>query len=187
MWRIVDKEMDLKQCSIYCYLPEEDPFEGEDGAIWSLNYFFFNKERKRVCYIYLRGLSIISHNSTPRTPIRTKRDADSEWGLDERPSSKRARFWLGDKAANATSAWSDDDDDGDDDDNHTDDLFTLSPSDLDKRSKSAVRDEGQMVLTSGEDSSPSAFDTATPESARRSQSASTDRHLSQDVVGSVKL
>ena len=185
MWRIVDKEMDLKHCSIYCYLPEEDPFEGEDGAIWSFNYFFFNKERKRVCYIYLRGLSIISHSSTPRTPIRTKRDADSDWGFDERPSSKRARFWLGDKAANATSAWSDDDDDDDDDDNHTDDLITLSPSHLVKPSKPAVKDEDQTVLSSGEDTSPSAFDTASPESERRSPSGSIVRHFSQDAVGPV--
>lgn len=53
IWRIIDKEMSLKDCSIYCYAPEEDPYDGEEGAIWSLNYFFFNKTRKRVCYLYL--------------------------------------------------------------------------------------------------------------------------------------
>lgn len=62
MWRLIDNEMSLRECAAYCYSPEEDPFDGEENAIWSLHYFLFNKERKRVCYIYLRGLSVISHS-----------------------------------------------------------------------------------------------------------------------------
>lgn len=108
MWRLIDKEMTLNECSVYCYSPEEDPYDGEEGAIWSFNYFFFNKVRKRVCYIYLRGLSIISHGSAPKDPIRTKRGAD--WNLVEPSSSKRARYWLGDRD-DISSAWGDDEDD----------------------------------------------------------------------------
>ena len=182
MWRIIDKEMELKNCSIFCYLPEEDPFDGEDGAIWSFNYFFFNKDRKRVCYIYLRGLSMISHSVAQRTPIKTKRDAESDWGSDERPSSKRARFWLGDRAANATSAWSEDDEDSENCvDSWNNDAFV----DNDKQVETVISDEGQIAPSSGEATSPSAFSTASPESIRRSRNKNTIGCHSEDVIESV--
>lgn len=59
MWHLIDQEMSLKECSLYAYTPEEDPYDGEEGALWSFNYFFFNKAKKRVCYLYLRGVSNI--------------------------------------------------------------------------------------------------------------------------------
>lgn len=64
MWTLIDKEMGLRQCEKYSYVPDDDPFDGEDGggSVWSMHYFFFNKERKRVCYLHLRGLSVISHS-----------------------------------------------------------------------------------------------------------------------------
>lgn len=101
MWKIIDEQMSLKECSVYCYSPEEDPYEGEDGAIWSLNYFFFNKARKRVCYVYLRGISILSRTTMDgtATPLPSKRsvDDDDDYSSDE-GARKRARFWLGDQA-----------------------------------------------------------------------------------------
>lgn len=109
MWRLIDKEMSLKECSIYCYSPEEDPYDGEEGAIWSFNYFFFNKARKRVCYIYLRGLSIISHSPAQKTPVKTKHAAEREWSPIEPSSSKRAGYWLGDRATDdVSSGWGED-------------------------------------------------------------------------------
>ncbi|KAI9654620.1 MAG: RNA polymerase III-inhibiting protein maf1 [Trizodia sp. TS-e1964] len=104
MWSLIDKEMALRDCSIYCYAPEEDPYDGEEGAIWSFNYFFFNKARKRVCYIYLRGLSIMSHSPIQRaiqSPKRSAEDIEIDAG-----ASKRARFWFGDRA-DAQATWDD--------------------------------------------------------------------------------
>lgn len=101
MWGLIDKEMTLKECSMYCYAPEEDPYDGEEGSLWSFNYFFFNKAKKRVCYIYLRGLSIIGNSPPQKTPIKTKRPASGTWSLDEETSKKRARYWLGDRAQEA--------------------------------------------------------------------------------------
>jgi hypothetical protein len=100
MWKIIDTQMSLKECSIYSYAPEEDPYDGEDGAIWSLNYFFFNKVRKRVCYIYLRGISIFSHSMTDgtTTPESGKRSVDDEYETPDFGARKRARYWLGDRA-----------------------------------------------------------------------------------------
>lgn len=101
MWKIIDEQMSLKECSVYCYSPEEDPYDGEDGAIWSLNYFFFNKARKRVCYIYLRGISILSHPTMDgaATPLPSKRSVDDDGDFSPNEGArKRARFWLGDQA-----------------------------------------------------------------------------------------
>ena len=90
MWTMIDKEMGLRDCSIYCYEPEQDPFDGEEGAIWSFHYFFFNKTKKRVCYIYLRGLSVASHSPVERAYISTPKSKNDQSG-----ASKRANYWLG--------------------------------------------------------------------------------------------
>ncbi|KAI9764674.1 MAG: RNA polymerase III-inhibiting protein maf1 [Geoglossum umbratile] len=115
MWALIDKEMDLKDCSIYCYAPEEDPYDGEEGAIWRFDYFFFNKARKRVCYLYLRGLSILSHSpmhsaSRVRGTGTGKRRQGSMSG-----ASKRATYWLGERAAGEEVEGGREDDDGEDD------------------------------------------------------------------------
>ena len=112
--------MSLRDCSIYAYAPDEDPYDGEEGALWRFDYFFFNKHRKRVCYIYLRGLSIISHTPNPKTPVKMKRAWPDDLytagvnvgtiGNSEPGSSKRARYWLGDREdVSFDGGWDDDD------------------------------------------------------------------------------
>ena len=95
MWGLIDKEMNLRQCERYSYMPQDDPFDGEEGAIWSLHYFFFNKERKRVCYLYLRGLSVLSHSPVhaPMHIHRTRQARDSGVSVGE-GAGKRASYWL---------------------------------------------------------------------------------------------
>ncbi|KIX04155.1 uncharacterized protein Z518_07709 [Rhinocladiella mackenziei CBS 650.93] len=104
MWRLIDQQMSLRDCSIYRYAPEDfDPFEDdEEGSIWSMNYFFFNKARKRVCYLYLRGISVLAMSTVEglRTPIKSKRLADDDsdgWATPDLGAHKRARYWLGDR------------------------------------------------------------------------------------------
>lgn len=96
MWKLIDKEVGLRECAIYCYSPEEDPFDGEEGAIWSHNYFFFNKARKRVCYLYLRGFSILSQ-SPVYAPVTPKRQSSTR-GTPSLGARKRASYWLGERA-----------------------------------------------------------------------------------------
>ena len=104
-WRLIDRQMRLKECSVYRYAPEDyDLFEDDDeGSIWSMNYFFFNKALKRVCYLYLRGVSVLSQSTSQglRTPLRTsKRVADDDsdgWLTPDLGAKKRARYWLGDR------------------------------------------------------------------------------------------
>jgi hypothetical protein len=107
MWTLIDKEMTLKECSIFCFDPVEID-EEEDQAIWSLNYFFFNKARKRVAYIYVKGIAVMSHS--PRTGL-AKRSAS---GLSkDTGANKRARYWLGDRADAVTNLRDADEEDSD--------------------------------------------------------------------------
>lgn len=114
MWKLLDAEMSLRACEKYSYVPADDPFEGEEGALWSMHYFFFNKERKRVAYLYLRGFSVISHSpvnapfvahanrhawtSTAANAGSTqnlKRAKISRGLSDGEGAGKRASYWLG--------------------------------------------------------------------------------------------
>lgn len=169
MWRIIDHEMDLKHCAVYSYVPEEDPFDGEEGAIWSHNYFFFNKERKRVCYVYLRGLSVLSHSPVmgPITP-KAKRRISARGSVDYSASGarKRARYWLGDQydghSVLRVGSWDDGDDyvirDPGDDEVDADDegpyfIGDFSEEDEDsgkEREKSVVRAMSEQLMESME-------------------------------------
>lgn len=95
IWSVIDKEMSLKDCTVYCWAPAEEPFDEEMGCIWSLNYFFFNKDRKRVAYIYVRGVPVMTQS--PSQPSGMPKRSASAY---DSGANKRARFWLGDRADN---------------------------------------------------------------------------------------
>ena len=117
MWRIIDEHMSLKECSVYSYSPEEDPSDADDGAIWSLHYFWFNPLRKRVCYLYLRAIPILSHSPPAEDKEDTdfvatptgKRTFDEGYLTPDLSSSKRARYWLGGRAESALHVGESDD------------------------------------------------------------------------------
>ncbi|KAF2838224.1 repressor of RNA polymerase III transcription MAF1 [Patellaria atrata CBS 101060] len=112
MWGLIDNEMNIRDCHIYCYVPEEDPFDGEDSAIWSLNYFFFNKSRKRVCYMYIRGQSVISHSPPVHpSPIKRRASARNSISFSAFSANKRAKYWLGDRPGYYVQAGYAEDDD----------------------------------------------------------------------------
>ncbi|KAI5303260.1 hypothetical protein KEM56_007738 [Ascosphaera pollenicola] len=142
MWKLIDDQMTLNECSIYSYSPEEDPYEGdegeEDGAIWSLKYFFFNKNRKRVCYLYLKGISVLSGSyrehrlaqgihiggTAAANAMGRRGYAFEDSGFDtseaedrekdnEDSVKKKARYWLGEYAAIKMRRNIDSDDDSD--------------------------------------------------------------------------
>ena len=103
--------MTLKECEIYSYSADEDPFDGEENALWSMNYLFYNKLRKRVCYIYLRGLSVSSH-SPLHTFDDTKTKRPRSTPMNDPIDSKRMRYWGVDAEsdfARSTSAGLEDD------------------------------------------------------------------------------
>jgi len=57
LWSAVDEAVDLKDCDVYSYKTdlESDPF-GEDGSVWSFNYFFYNRKLKRLLYLCCQGI-----------------------------------------------------------------------------------------------------------------------------------
>jgi hypothetical protein len=59
MWRTIDEIIGLQQCEVFSYVPDmsEDPFS--DGSLWSFNFFFFNKELKRICYFTCVATSLM--------------------------------------------------------------------------------------------------------------------------------
>ena len=129
IWSLIDKEMTLSQCTVYCWAPPDEPFDGDEGSIWSLNYFFFNKERKRVAYIYVRGVPVVTHSPRQRNAISRRSASGYDSG-----ANKRARYWLGDRAANVTDAQEVDMEDSDipmwnNDDLDTDDVDVMFDGD----------------------------------------------------------
>uniref|UniRef100_A0A2R5LEL6 Repressor of RNA polymerase III transcription MAF1 n=1 Tax=Ornithodoros turicata TaxID=34597 RepID=A0A2R5LEL6_9ACAR len=58
LWAAVDNEIVLSECDIYSYNPDlaSDPY-GEDGCLWSFNYFFYNKRLKRIVFFTCRAVS----------------------------------------------------------------------------------------------------------------------------------
>ncbi|KAF7946992.1 uncharacterized protein EAE97_004241 [Botrytis byssoidea] len=105
MWALIDKEMTLKDCTVYSWAPPDEPFDGELGSIWSLNYFFFNKEKKRVAYFYVRAVPVMSHS-----PSQGQGIAGREAEYNDAGANKRARYWLGDRADNLMIDQNGDDD-----------------------------------------------------------------------------
>lgn len=51
LWNGLADMIKLNECEVFSYLPdmESDPFS--DGNIWSFNYFFVNKQLKRIVYL----------------------------------------------------------------------------------------------------------------------------------------
>lgn len=59
IWSAIDEAVEgLRDCAVYSYKAEldSDPF-AEDGNVWSFNFFFYNKRRKKILYFSCRGIS----------------------------------------------------------------------------------------------------------------------------------
>ncbi|KOS21673.1 Repressor of RNA polymerase III transcription maf1 [Escovopsis weberi] len=106
-WSLINKEMRLNECTIFSYHPEIDPFEEDESAIWAVHYFFFNRPLKRVAYLYVRVVPVISSQSPSLHATRSaagKRPTDP--GSDG--AKKRAKYWLGDQEAELVPSLEDD-------------------------------------------------------------------------------
>lgn len=211
MWASIDKEMDLKDCSIFSYQPVDAPFDEEEGAIWALHYFFFNKTLKRVCYLYVRGMPVMSHS--PRIPghhaiisakgglVRPRRvlyGIDEE--LDDAGANKRARYWLGDQFAERVMADDDEmeaddgliwnrDADGDFNHNYHDDV----DYDYDDESLGDF-EEDEEDLEDGADADDNANDTKQTTSAATNKGGSSWRSqnvpyrgVSEDIASRMEI
>ncbi|OZJ05794.1 hypothetical protein BZG36_01270 [Bifiguratus adelaidae] len=61
LWQVVDSIINLDDCVVYSYNPndDDDPVdeESEENAMFSMNYFFFNRKMKRMVYFTVRSIS----------------------------------------------------------------------------------------------------------------------------------
>lgn len=135
-WSLIDKEMRLNECTVFAYNPETDPFEEDASAIWACHYFFFNRALKRVAYLYVRVVPVVSSHSPTLRPQRVAQHHGlhqghhrgsvsgagghgggllSEHGdLNGEGAEKRASYWLGDRGAQLVVPPEEDDDAPDD-------------------------------------------------------------------------
>ncbi|XP_072169241.1 repressor of RNA polymerase III transcription MAF1 homolog [Diadema setosum] len=69
LWAAINDEIAANECEVYSYNPDlsSDPF-GEEGVLWSFNYFFYNKKLKRILFFTCRA---------------TRRDACQDSGLGQ--------------------------------------------------------------------------------------------------------
>jgi hypothetical protein len=83
LWATVDEAIELKDCDVYSYRSgfEGDPF-AEKGAVWSFNYFFYNRRLKRILYFYCRGLSKTAVELSITTEYN-RYDDDDDQGTEE--------------------------------------------------------------------------------------------------------
>eukprot|EP00128_Syssomonas_multiformis_P015281 Colp12_sorted_trinity150504_noHs@34386 len=58
LWEAIDKEIGIRECEIYTYIPalDADPY-ADEGSLWSFNYFFYNKKLNRLLFFTCRSLS----------------------------------------------------------------------------------------------------------------------------------
>ncbi len=68
LWKTVDLEITLKDCTVYSYHPDPDSSPFPENQIWSFLYFFYNKGLKKlVTFLTYTTLSDIS-------PLNASRD-----------------------------------------------------------------------------------------------------------------
>ena len=111
-WSLIDKEMRLNQCTIFSYHPDVDPFEEDESAIWAAHYFFFNRSLKRVAYLYVRVVPVISSTSPSLRPTKL---ANLRATAHDSAGSKRADYWLGNREGRLVPPYEDDEDGPQDD------------------------------------------------------------------------
>ncbi|KAG6015544.1 hypothetical protein E4U43_005127 [Claviceps pusilla] len=107
-WALIDKEMCLNECTIFSYRPDPDPFEEDESAIWAVHYFFFNRALKRVAYLHVRVVPVISSTSPTLRPLRVGQpQGQMGAAADASGATKRAKYWLGDRDVEIVNSFDD--------------------------------------------------------------------------------
>ncbi|KAK9819098.1 hypothetical protein WJX74_000675 [Apatococcus lobatus] len=79
LWMAIDEAIVLKESDVYSYKSdlESDPF-GENGSVWSFNFFFYNKKMKRILYFSCRATSKAAAAKQESSDAKYNSDADAE-------------------------------------------------------------------------------------------------------------
>lgn len=65
LWSSIDEVIDLVNCEIFSYKTDVDSdLFSDEGVLWSHNYFFHNKQRKKIVFFSCRGASKARRSGT---------------------------------------------------------------------------------------------------------------------------
>eukprot|EP00771_Trimastix_marina_P000984 gnl/Trimastix_PCT/2026.p1 GENE.gnl/Trimastix_PCT/2026~~gnl/Trimastix_PCT/2026.p1 ORF type:complete len:267 (+),score=24.75 gnl/Trimastix_PCT/2026:233-1033(+) len=58
LWKAVFQVVDVANCDIYSFISDEDsdPF-ADEGCIWAFNYFFYDKDQKKILFFCARAVN----------------------------------------------------------------------------------------------------------------------------------
>ncbi|XP_071824541.1 repressor of RNA polymerase III transcription MAF1 homolog [Apostichopus japonicus] len=93
LWTAINAEIIPQECEIYSYNPDlaSDPY-GEQGILWSFNYFFYNKKLKRILFFTCRAASkssLVAMDSglgNDLVDMVGDLSEDEEYGYDDYPT-----------------------------------------------------------------------------------------------------
>jgi len=83
MLSVLEEEIRIRECDIYSYIEGEADAFSEDGIIWSMNYFFFNKKLRRLVFLTCRCSSktVLRQSESVTMAGEYSDDEDErEWG-----------------------------------------------------------------------------------------------------------
>eukprot|EP00741_Cyanophora_paradoxa_P003846 tig00000718_g3740.t1 len=63
LWAAIFEVIQPDECSIYSYLPDLDSDPLSEGKLWSFNYFFYNKRKRKVIFFTCTSKSKLAPNS----------------------------------------------------------------------------------------------------------------------------
>ena len=81
LWSAIDEEISLSNCNVYSYNPDlnSDPY-GDEGCLWSFNFFFYNQKMKRILFFSCQAQSLMTDEDSMDV-------LDSTEGLEVLPSA----------------------------------------------------------------------------------------------------
>ncbi|GAB5357516.1 hypothetical protein AAMO2058_000381100 [Amorphochlora amoebiformis] len=78
-WDILDSVIDLKKCSVYSFIPDDESEVFGEGKVWTMNYFFVNKSAKKIVLFMCSARRRISQMNM----IENANDTAAEMSEDE--------------------------------------------------------------------------------------------------------
>ncbi|CAO3656515.1 unnamed protein product [Mucor hiemalis] len=84
LWDVMDEIVQLNDCDVYTYNPDvdDDPMNEEEGYLWSMNYFFFNRKLKRMIFFSTKSESM-------NAPAEDEDEIDLDDDDDDNDKSRR--------------------------------------------------------------------------------------------------
>eukprot|EP00605_Chrysophyceae_sp_TOSAG23-4_P001734 GSChrysophyteH1.ASY1.ANO1.1921.1 assembled CDS len=74
LWAALDTEVKLSRCEVYSYVPDMDGDPFSEESIWSFNYFFIDRELRKIAYFTCVACTTL-HKDADASDYQTDSDA----------------------------------------------------------------------------------------------------------------